>query len=87
MDYLYHEGDEQILIEKQAKNLSDEIVDQLVAYRKKLKMTQQDIADATGIKRANIARIEGKKYAASLESLMKYAQCMNLKLTLNLEEM
>ncbi len=86
MDYLYNIGDTQILIEQQAKGLSDNIVDQLVAYRKKLKMTQQDVADATGIKRANIARIEGKKYAASLESLMKYAHCMNLKLTLQLEE-
>lgn len=86
MDYLYSNGKTQILIEQQTKRLSDDIVDQLVAYRKRLKLTQQDVADATGMKRANIARIEGKKYAATLESLMKYAQCMNLKLTLQLEE-
>lgn len=86
MDYLYSNGKTQILIEQQTKHLSDDIVDQLVAYRKRLKLTQQDVADATGMKRANIARIEGKKYAATLESLMKYAQCMNLKLTLQLEE-
>lgn len=86
MDYLYSNGKTQILIEQQTKRLSDDIVDQLVVYRKRLKLTQQDVADATGMKRANIARIEGKKYAATLESLMKYAQCMNLKLTLQLEE-
>ena len=41
-------------------------MDQLVVYRKKLKLTQLDIADMTGIKRANIARIELKKNEATL---------------------
>ena len=49
-------------------------------------MTQQDIADATGIQRANIARIEGKKHAVTLESLVKYANCLNMELRLELRE-
>ena len=59
----------------------DDIVDQLVAYRKKLKLTQQDIADATGMKRANIARIELKKNEAALDSLVRYARSMELDLS------
>ena len=85
MDYSVNTGNEQILIERNSKNLTDDIVDQLVAYRKKLKMTQQDIADATGIKRANVTRIELKKNEASLDSLVRIAGSMGLKLNITLE--
>lgn len=86
MDYLVQAENEQILIEKESKHLTDDIVDQLIAYRKKLKMTQQDIADATGIKRANVTRIEAKRNEASLDSLVRIAGSMGLKLNLTLEE-
>ena len=49
-------------------------------------MTQQDVADATGIKRANIARIESKKHAITLESLIKYANCLNCDICFELQE-
>ena len=45
---------------------------------------QQDIADATGIKRANIARLELKKNEASLDSLVRYAKSMELDLSIEL---
>lgn len=86
MDYTVQTNNEQILIERNSKHLTDDIVDQLMAYRKKLKLTQQDIADATGIKRANITRLEAKKNEASLDSLVRYASSMGLKLNLMLEE-
>lgn len=70
----------------EAKKVSDDIVDRLVQYRKQLKMTQQDIADATGIKRANVARIESKKHAITLECLVKYAGSMNLEVHMELQE-
>ena len=73
-----------VSIEKDSKRITDDIVDQLVAYRKKLKLTQQDIADATGIKRANIARLELKKNEASLDSLVRYAKSMELDLSIEL---
>ena len=86
MDYTVQMNEENVVIEKVSKRMSDDIVEQLVAYRKKLKMTQQDIADATGIKRANIARIETKKNEASLDSLVRYATSLGLKVNLSLEE-
>lgn len=52
VDYIVSTETGDILIEKDSKRITDDIVDQLVAYRKKLKLTQQDIADATGMKRA-----------------------------------
>ena len=84
LDYIVSTETGDILIEKDSKRISDDIVDQLVAYRKKLKLTQQDIADATGIKRANIARIELKKNEATLDSLVRYARSMNLDLSVEL---
>ena len=73
-------------VELEIKRLNDDIIDRLVAYRKKLHMTQQDIADITGIKRANIARIESKKHEITIESLIKYASSMGLDLRLELQE-
>ena len=87
IDYIVSTKNGDILIEKDSKRITDDIVDQLVAYRKKLKLTQQDIADATGIKRANIARLELKKNEASLDSLVRYAKSMKLNLSIELEGM
>ena len=80
MDYIYKDKSTALTIEQEAKQMNDEIVDRLIAYRKHLKLTQQDIADATGIQRANIARIESKKSMASLESLKKYARSLGFEL-------
>ena len=84
VDYLVSTEDGDILIEKDSKRITDNIVDQLIAYRKQLKLTQQDIADASGIKRANIARLELKKNEASLDSLVRYAKSMGLDLLIEL---
>ena len=84
IDYIVSTKNGDILIEKDSKRITDDIVDQQIPYRKKLKLTQQDIADATGIKRANIARLELKKNEASLDSLVRYARSMELDLSVEL---
>lgn len=85
MDYISNDDHAQILIEQPSKCMTDNIVDRLVAYRKHFNMTQQDIANITGIKRANIARIESKRSAVSLDSLVKYAKSLHMNLELRLE--
>ena len=67
-------------VEKKAKKMNDAIIDRLIAYRIQLHMTQQDIAESTGIARPNIARMESKKYISSVENLMKYAQSIGKEL-------
>ena len=84
VDYIVSTDEGDVLIENNSKRMTDEIIDQLVAYRKQLKLTQQDIADATGIKRANIARLELKKNEASIDSLVRYAKSMKLELSIAL---
>ena len=86
MDYVVNENGIILEIEPKVKTMSDAIVDRLIHYRKKLNMTQQDVADATGIQRANIARIESKKHAITLESLIEYANCLNCDICFELQE-
>ena len=87
VDYILSTEESDILIKNDSKRITDDIVDQLIAYRKQLKLTQQDIADATGIKRANIARLELKKNEASLDSLVRYAKSMRLDIAIELVRM
>lgn len=86
MDYTYKNEREEIIVETRGKNISDPVVDQLIALRKANHMTQQDIADATGMKRANIARIEGKRYAPTIDVLARYAECLGVGLEMRVVE-
>ena len=86
IDYLLDIGNEQVFVERASKYITDDIVDQLITRRKELKMTQQDVANATGIQRANVARLELKKNEASLDSLVRIANSVGMKLSIKLEE-
>ena len=67
-------------------NITDEVVDMLVDLRKQKHMTQQDIADVTGMQRANIARIECKRYTPTIDVLMRYAKCLGMEIAVSLKE-
>ena len=84
MDYMIHTDQGEILVEKASGELNSELIDQLIALRKELSMTQQDVADATGINRANVARVESKKHTTSLEILAKYAKSVGKDLRISL---
>ena len=72
------------MVEKASEELNSQLIDQLVALRKERSMTQQDVADATGINRANVARIESKRHTTSLEVLAKYANSVGKDLQITL---
>lgn len=81
MDYMIQKENEKSLLEHQSKKIIDDIVEKLIDYRIEKGLTQQNIADITGIKRSNVARIEGKKRGTSLESLMRYADSLGLTIS------
>ena len=85
-DYFVNATGYDAIEENRAQCLTDNVVDELCNIRRQRGLTQQDIADATGIKRANVARIEGKHHAPSLDSLMRYAECLGLKLKLGIQK-
>ena len=80
MDYTINTAQEKVLIEK----ASHRLIDELVAIRKEMDLTQQDISDKTGINRANVARIENKKHITSMEVLVKYANCLDKDIRVSL---
>ena len=86
MDYITGSGQDQQFIEMEKKRVSSEIVGQLLELRKAKKMTQQQIADYTGIKRPNIARVEGQHYTPTLDVLIRIADSMGMRLDIRLVE-
>lgn len=46
-------------------------------FRKQLKLTQEDIANKTGVTRQTINAIENNKYSPTLELALKLAQIFN----------
>lgn len=71
-------------VEERYDTSIDAIVDSLKSVRKKRGYTQQDIADATGMKSPNITRIETHKTRPSVEILMRYAAALGYDIEISL---
>lgn len=82
MDYMHKDIG---IIEVENRNPTDDVVDLLVQLRKENHMSQQNIADITGMQRANIARIEGKKYTPTIDVLVRYARCFGKEIRITLK--
>ena len=67
----YTEAIQRITLEKSSK-----VIDDLVEERHRQGLTQQDIADMTGIRTSNVARLEKGKRIPTLIILQKYASAL-----------
>ncbi len=65
--------------------MTNDIVSQLKQIRKKKGLTQQDIADATGMKTPNVTRIETMKHEASLDALVRIADALGYEVRMELK--
>lgn len=62
------------------KKLSTSLLANLVATkRKELKLTQQNLADATGINRAQISRLEKEDYLPSIPQLEQLGETLGFE--------
>ena len=86
-DYIVKNGDENVIIESQKRVIGQEIIKELVYERKRLGLTQQDIADKTGMKAPNVTRVEGCKFTPALDVLERYAQAVGKKIKIELVDM
>lgn len=86
-DYIVHEKSQKLLIEIGKKTFAKSIVGALVAERKRKGLTQQDIADRTGMKAPNVTRIESCKFTPTLDVLERYAEAMGKKIQFELVDM
>ena len=57
-----------------------EVVKQIISAREELHITQQDLADRTGIRQSNISRLERGNYNPSVEFLRKIAKGLGKEL-------
>jgi len=85
-DYVVQTEHEQLIIETQKRTVARDIVDALIVERKRQGLTQQDIADRTGMKAPNITRVESCKYTPTLDVLERYARAVGKKLRIELED-
>ena len=71
-------------IQKITRDESAQIIKELVEERHRLGMTQQDIADITGIMPSNIARLENGGRVPTLVVLQKYASAVGKHIELKI---
>ena len=71
-------------IQRSALESSAQIINQLVEERHRQGMTQQDIADITGILPSNLARLESGSRVPTLVVLQKYAGAVGMHIELKL---
>ncbi len=86
MDYIVNSGEKVYIVEAQKNRVKDRIIDQYVALRKEKGLSQEKIANITGIARTNIVRIEAKKNVPTIEVLVKLADAIDMELDIKFVE-
>lgn len=76
----------QTLVEMQKERVKNDILESYIAIRKKRGITQQQIADYTGMQRTNVVRIESGRYLPTIEVLIKLAAALDMDLEVKLVE-
>ena len=85
MDYCVND-EFQTLVEMQKERVKNDILESYIAIRKKRGITQQQIADYTGMQRTNVVRIESGRYLPTIEVLIKLAAALDMDLDVKLVE-
>lgn len=57
-----------------------EVISQIIKARKEQGLTQEELAEKTGIQRSNLSRLEGGNYNPSLELLSRVARGLGTEL-------
>ena len=86
MDYLVNTGTNSYLIETYKTQLREHIIDQYITLRKEKGLSQEQIANHTGIARTNIVRIESKRNTPTIEVLLKLAEALDMELEIRFVE-
>jgi len=76
--------DPKVRAEYDARVPEYELVNVLIAARKKANLTQEDVAERMGTKQAAIARIEGGRQKPSYKTIERYAEATGHRAVVNL---
>ena len=70
-------------IQKMVQGLTTKVIKELVAERKRQGITQQEMANITGILPPNLARLESGKHIPTLVVLQKYASALEKRIEID----
>lgn len=80
MDYIVNDVEQSYIIEIQKNKVKEKIIDQYIQIRKEKGLSQEKVADLSGIARTNIIRIEAKRNVPTIEVLIKLAEAIDMEL-------
>lgn len=86
MDYIVNEKEYSILVEQEKNRVKDDIILQYVALRKEMGLSQEKVANKSGIARTNLIRIESRKNVPTIEVLTKLALALDMELEIKFVE-
>lgn len=86
MNYSYSNLDIEVYVAAIQNETRKNIIEKYVQCRKKLKMTQAELADKAGMSRTNITRFESGTYNPSLEMMVKIAFALGMSLDIALDK-
>lgn len=73
-------------IQKRVHEKSSQVIKELVSERHRQKLTQQDVADMTGILSSNLARFESGTRIPTLVVLEKYASALGKHIDIQIRD-
>lgn len=76
--------DNRYVVRSYHDKLSEAVGRQYAVARKDKGLTQQQVADVSGVKRPNIARLEGGKHSPTVDMLARVAASMGMQLEISL---
>ena len=68
------------------KEIKEQLVLELFKSRKKKKVTQTEISKLTDLPQTTISRVESLNYEATLSTLVKYAEAVDMELSITLKQ-
>lgn len=86
MDYHIKKEDYEAVIEAKKNKIKNQVLESYISLRKKKGITQQEVADRTGMRRTNIVRIETGKSVPTIEVLVKLAEALDMNLEVRMVE-
>ncbi len=86
MDYRIITDKFTMQVETNQRAVRDNVIKQYIKIRKGKGLTQEQVANVSGIKRSNITRFESGNYNPSLDMMVKIAESMGAEIEIRIVE-
>lgn len=86
MNYIINSEQFQVLVEEEKNRVKDEAILQYIGLRKEKGLSQEKVANRSGIARTNLIRIESRRNIPTIEMLTKLALALDMELEIKFVE-